>query len=319
MHSPEISVIVPVYNVEKYLHRCIDSLLAQTYTDFELLLIDDGSTDASGRICDEYAGKDSRVRVFHKENGGASSARNHGLDNASGEWLAFCDADDWISPYMFEELLTTAENDKADIVFCDFYFAYPDSIKKHETYNWHKQRFEGLADYIISPWTTLWGNIQKHSLYTENNLKSPDGICFCEDFHLIVRLCSFSNKISKVASPLYFYRQRESSIIHSHDSSLIMQDELCVYSDIIKFFKERGVYKNNVLKVMSWRVLKASQDLALSENTLDKFINYHPEKKSFIKSCPFIGTKLKIIMWLATHNFKWEASALIKLRKIMGR
>lgn len=91
-----ISVIVPVYNSEKYLHRCIDSILAQTFTDFELLLIDDGSTDLSGAICDEYARKDSRVRVFHKKNGGVSSARNMGLDNAQGEWITFVDSDDAI-------------------------------------------------------------------------------------------------------------------------------------------------------------------------------------------------------------------------------
>lgn len=98
MRSPEISVIVPVYNAEKYLNRCIDSILAQTYTDFELLLIDDGSTDNSGKICDEYAEKDTRIRVFHKENGGASSARNVGLDNACGEWIAFADSDDYVFP-----------------------------------------------------------------------------------------------------------------------------------------------------------------------------------------------------------------------------
>lgn len=91
-----ISIIVPVYNTEKYLHRCIDSVLAQTYKDFELLLIDDGSTDSSGAICDEYAEKDGRVRVFHKKNGGVSSARNLGLDNAQGEWITFVDSDDYI-------------------------------------------------------------------------------------------------------------------------------------------------------------------------------------------------------------------------------
>ena len=93
---PQISVIVPVYNTEKYLHRCIDSILAQTFTDFELLLIDDGSTDNSGTICDEYATKDSRVRVFHKKNGGVSSARNLGVDNAKGEWVTFVDSDDCV-------------------------------------------------------------------------------------------------------------------------------------------------------------------------------------------------------------------------------
>lgn len=110
MDNPQISVIVPVYNAEKYLHRCIDSILAQTFTDFELLLIDDGSKDKSGAICDEYAVKDNRVRVFHKENGGVSSARNLGLENARGEWVAFCDSDDFVAPswlqnYHWEENL----------------------------------------------------------------------------------------------------------------------------------------------------------------------------------------------------------------------
>jgi len=101
-NKPYITVIVPVYNVEKYLRRCIDSILAQTFADFELLLIDDGSTDRSGQICDEYALHDNRIHVFHKENGGVSSARNIGLDNAKGEWIAFIDSDDYIDKNYFE-------------------------------------------------------------------------------------------------------------------------------------------------------------------------------------------------------------------------
>lgn len=102
MHSPEISVIVPVYNVEKYLRRCIDSILAQTYTDFEILLVDDGSTDGSLAICNDYASRDCRVRVFHQANGGASSARNLGMEKVSGKWLTFCDADDYVYPNWLE-------------------------------------------------------------------------------------------------------------------------------------------------------------------------------------------------------------------------
>ena len=110
---PTISVIVPVYNTEKYLRRCIDSVLAQTYQDFELLLIDDGSKDSSGAICDEYAAQDARVKVFHKENGGVSSARNVGLDNARGEWITFVDSDDYIE----ENFLKSFEgNLDADLV-----------------------------------------------------------------------------------------------------------------------------------------------------------------------------------------------------------
>ena len=111
---PKFSVIVPVYNAEKYLHRCVDSILAQTFTDFELLLVNDGSTDSSGSICDEYAVKDNRVRVFHKKNGGASSARNLGLDNVKGEWDTFCDADDWVYETWLSNFARNIKN--ADIV-----------------------------------------------------------------------------------------------------------------------------------------------------------------------------------------------------------
>lgn len=99
MSNPKISIIVPVYNAEKYLNRCVDSILSQTFEDFEILLIDDGSKDKSGAICDEYAKKDNRVRVFHKENGGVSSARNVGLDEACGEWICFVDSDDFLNNY----------------------------------------------------------------------------------------------------------------------------------------------------------------------------------------------------------------------------
>ena len=121
--SDLISVIVPVYNAEKYLNRCIDSILSQTMTDFELLLIDDGSQDNSGRICDEYAEKDARVRVFHKSNGGVSSARNQGLDNAMGNWITYVDADDRCSCDYLEHLLSKVDDDTDLIisyaVICD--------------------------------------------------------------------------------------------------------------------------------------------------------------------------------------------------------
>lgn len=117
MSQTIVSVIIPVYNVEKYLRECIDSVLAQTYTDFELLLIDDGSTDSSGAICDKYAEQDSRVKVFHKPNGGVSSARNLGLDNAKGEYLIFLDADDyWCELTAMEQMYNVAVKNSIDIV-----------------------------------------------------------------------------------------------------------------------------------------------------------------------------------------------------------
>lgn len=116
-----VSVIVPIYKVEKYLCQCIDSIIGQTYRDLEIILIDDGSPDACGRICDEYARKDKRIKVYHKENGGLSDARNYGIRMATGEYLGFVDSDDWIELDMFETLVSTAEENNADIVSCGYF------------------------------------------------------------------------------------------------------------------------------------------------------------------------------------------------------
>ena len=116
---PSVSVVIPVYNAEQYLRRCVDSVLAQTYRDIEVILVDDGSPDKSPEICDSYAAIDERVRVIHKNNGGVSSARNTGLYAATGKYVSFVDADDWIEPEMYEKLLADAVEYDADIVMCD--------------------------------------------------------------------------------------------------------------------------------------------------------------------------------------------------------
>lgn len=113
-----ISIIVPVYMAEKYLNRCIESILCQTYKNFELILVDDGSPDTSGDLCDYWAGQDSRVKVIHKENGGASSARNCGLKIAKGKYIAFVDSDDWLEPNMYEQLYKLLEENKAQMAIC---------------------------------------------------------------------------------------------------------------------------------------------------------------------------------------------------------
>ena len=115
-----ISVIVPIYKVEKYLHKCIDSILAQTYTNLEIILVDDGSPDNCGKICDEYAAKDSRIKVIHQPNGGLSAARNAGLDIATGDYIGFVDSDDYIAPDMYEKLYNALVKNDADMAICDY-------------------------------------------------------------------------------------------------------------------------------------------------------------------------------------------------------
>ena len=129
---PVISVIVPVYNVEKYLHRCVDSILAQTFTDFELILVDDGSPDNCGKICDEYAEKDSRIHVIHKVNGGLSDARNAGIDwafaNSNSEWVTFIDSDDWVDKYYLEYLYNSILTHKTKLAVCNYEKTYGEEL-----------------------------------------------------------------------------------------------------------------------------------------------------------------------------------------------
>lgn len=315
--TPKISVIVPVYGIESYLPKCIQSLLSQTFRDIEIILVDDGSKDSSGRICDEFATRDSRIIVLHKPNGGLSSARNAGLDVASGSWIMHVDGDDWLEPDMLECLYNKAQETDSDVVFADFFYDYPDYSEPAHFYDWNNQGYTGLREYIASGMTCLSGTLVKKSLYDENNLRSPEGISCCEDFHLIIRLCYFAKKIAKIDKSFYHYCQRSTSILHNLDDKTEREERL-VYSEIIKFFKERGVY-DEFKESMAWRSLKASQDLALSKDLFDSFCQYNPDKKDYILNCPFIGLKIKIIAWLLTHRMRPVATAIIKAREISGR
>ena len=311
---PKISVIVPVYNTEKYLHRCIDSVLAQTYKDFELLLIDDGSKDSSGAICDEYAARDSRVKVFHKENGGVSSARNAGLAIASGDWIMHLDGDDWIAPDIQERLIRKGEDTGADIVMGDFLFAYSDRDILYSLPDWDNNKTASLNRYITSVWTCVWGGIHKRSLYEVYQLKSPQGVTYCEDFHLMARLCYHAKKVVNVHQPFYHYRQQEGSVMHNLNKQT-ERDEQWVYQDIIRFFKEKGMY-DDYRKSMCWRMLKATQELVLDKSTWKTFQEMVPEKKHYIWDCPYINRKLKMNMWCLTHHLSWISQLMLNLRKL---
>lgn len=135
-----ISIVIPVYNVEKYLAECVDSVLAQTYTDWEAILVDDGATDSSGRMCDEYTKKDSRIRVIHRENGGLSAARNTGLNAAQGEYVYFLDSDDYILPRTLEEIQNTARREQADVVFFDGFVFFDECEADDSVSRYTRQR-----------------------------------------------------------------------------------------------------------------------------------------------------------------------------------
>lgn len=223
--SPLISVIVPVYNVESYLNQCIDSILNQELTDFELLLIDDGSTDKSGEICDVYQRQDNRVRVFHKKNGGgASSARNMGLDNAKGEWIAFVDSDDYVTPdYLFDLYDSLKEND-IDLViqnlsvFKDGTEPYRNDTSElsHEIQVYDKYEFKKmLVDQLLVLRCWPVSKLFRRSLIKKHNLIFSSDLNFAEDYYFLFDyLLHIEKGVACASISNYFYREREGSLAH---------------------------------------------------------------------------------------------------------
>ena len=311
-----VSIIVPVYKVEDYIRECLDSILAQTYPYFELILVDDGSPDNCGRICDDYAKGDNRIKVVHKVNGGISSARNAGLEVAKGEWIMHVDGDDWIEPDMIESLIEAAQITGADMVIGDF-VKYGPSAGYNKLPTWSSDKKKSMTNYIAYVMTTIWGSIAKRSLYADHSLKSPDGISYCEDFHLIVRLCHFANKIVNVHRPFYHYRYRPTSIM-SNMNGKTEADEQWVYQDTIRFFKEQGVYED-YRKVMSWRVLKSAQELLLDPAGHKRFMELFNDGREFIFSCPFVNRKIKMLAWMLTHNLRPAVVVFDRMRSMIGR
>ena len=193
--TPTISVIVPVYNAEKYLRRCIDSVLAQTYADFELLLIDDGSKDKSGEICDEYAQKDARVRVFHKENGGVSSARNLGLDNAKGEWVTFVDSDDYIKSRFLESAIINAHSDL--VIGDSLWLDANDKIVACDNFSFtNLSKEEILEKYLYSgAFTVPWGKLYSHSIIANYSIRFNTELRFAEDLCFVYQYLLYVKEI----------------------------------------------------------------------------------------------------------------------------
>lgn len=213
MNNPLISVIVPVYNSEKYLHRCIDSILSQTYTNFELLLVDDGSRDRSAAICDEYALKDSRVRVFHKENGGVSSARNLGLDNANGEWVAFVDSDDWVEKNYFFNLQTDSD---VEFVIVQGFVKY--GVQKLSVFkidDGAKNNIANLLDQMVYPnlFVAPWGRMFSLSIIKKYKIRFPI-ISYFEDLIFNLSYLSCICVYSIVPDFSYHYENNDNSLSH---------------------------------------------------------------------------------------------------------
>ena len=245
-----ISIIVPVYNVEKYLKRCISSIIEQTYKNIEIILVDDGSTDKSLEICKKYSKTDKRINVYHKKNGGLSSARNYGIKKSKGNYIIFVDSDDYINNFFVEKLYMCLINEQADISCC--YFETFSS--KDPTYNIENKKnikidvFDSKQAIINMMYDKGINNSASCKIYKKELFKKisyPLNMYF-EDLATTYKVFDISKKIVLYRCPLYYYYQRSESILHQINDKKI-NDLLHTMTDINLYFKNKPEYKNSIL------------------------------------------------------------------------
>lgn len=345
--NPLISIIVPVYNAEKYIAHCIDSILSQTFANFEALLVNDGSTDESGKICDDYAKKNDRVRVIHKENGGVSSARNKGLDNATGNWICFIDSDDWVSTSYLQNFINAADED-TQLVLQSFWHEnetkqtsipvyLPDCIIN---YNFELVSFLESAKNVHNGF--LWHRMFKRAIIEKEKVRFAVGVSFAEDGWFFYQYLKTVQHFVLTSAIGYHYCFRQGSLTSSGNKRPIdislkvirgFIDSLSAF-DMPEAKREQHTYfirRYTWRLIESWFVNRAYQDTGnkkqclnivrqlISEYRLDDIIHVSFSLKLLIKALTWKDSVLKdltIRNLLLYRKYKQKINAVIaRIRK----
>lgn len=267
--SPCVTIIVPIYNAEATLRRCVESVLNQEFSDFELILADDGSTDGSGAICDRFAQADGRVRVVHKENSGVSDTRNQAMDRAEGEYLQFLDADDWITPNATKLLAQAAREHQCDMVISDFYRVVDGRVSPkgdideggpltREEFAAHMM--ENPADFYYG---VLWNKLYRRDIIREHRLRMDPDISWCEDFLFNLEYIRHASRFFALQVPIYYYVKTKGSLASQGLSiSKTVRTKLMLFEYYNQFYKtvlDEAEYEKRRLKVYRF-LIDTAQD-----------------------------------------------------------
>lgn len=272
--EPLVSIIVPVYNAELYLNRCIDSILHQEYQNFELLLINDGSTDSSGKICDQYADNDTRIHVFHNDNSGVSSTRNFALDHCKGTYIQFLDSDDWIPTDSTKLLVSSAEEYQCDLIIADFYRVVGERLHQkgdiEENIVLTREEFaermmENPADFYYG---VLWNKLYRNSIISKYHLRMDPEIKWCEDFLFNLEYIRHSHSFYALQAPVYYYLKRKGSLVSQSASSIsnTIKTKLNVFEYYNQFYKD--LYKDEDYENIRFQVYRFLLSAAKDNNIL---------------------------------------------------
>ena len=281
-----VSIIVAIFNAEKYLSRCLKSLANQTYKNLDIILVDDGSTDNSGILCDAFASRDARFRVIHKTNGGVSSARQTGLNSARGEYVIHADPDDWVEKEWIESLIKHILEKNVDIAMCDYFIEQQSGTFIKQTTPTSLMREDLLCDLLIGRiWGSLWNKLIKKTCFEQYRISFVPNMSLWEDSYVITKLIYEGASFSYLHLPLYHYD------CSSNENSIVRNPDLChIYSMKIyiddfekvlknKKYEEGFYYKKFLLKRRCFRTGKMNKDV---------FISLFPEfNNRFIEENPF--------------------------------
>ena len=304
---PKISIIVPVYNVEKYLRKCVDSILNQTFKDFELILVDDGSIDTSGKICDEYNLKDNRIKVIHKENGGLSSARNAGLDIAQGEYIGFVDSDDWIELDMYEKLYKICKENDTDVGIVGINYGGASEKKKSKKIEIYSNKLI-LDDLVYNKGKEItwpaWNKLWLKKVIGESRFK--EGRIY-EDGLFLYSLSSKIKKVAKIDYEAYNYRMDNESITRSKISKKqvdFLYNTLDIYKFLPSPYKEE-MFIRDLIRYTEYILLEMIKQKNINKDIIKEIKKFYNDNFKMVKK----ENKL-------SRFLKWKLFVLSKYPKI---
>lgn len=319
MNEPLVSITVPIYKTEKYLENCINSLINQTYSNIEIILVDDGSPDECPRICDLYAEKDSRIKVIHAENGGASAARNRGIKASKGEYIVFCDSDDYVAPQWCEYLLKAAQSHRNAAIFCNIFITEEENAVTDIKYDEPQIRKTSYYEmYKSNRFSFSVNKIFRKDIISDNNLLFDKKYYVSEDSYFAIEYLKYCNEQIYIENPLYYYVQRNESIMHTYRSNdlelhlsifysriHLMEENLSEYCDdwlyrfIVMF--ENTFDKRNEMSFL--KKMKSNQKAVCSEE-FQFCLNHASGKNENPKTLKFLRNKNYYFYWIYQQLYK---------------
>ena len=327
MNTVEISVIVPIYRIEKYLPQCVDSLLNQSFLDFELILVDDGSPDNCPKICDDYANKDARIKVIHKENGGLVSARKEGLKSAKGKYVTFVDGDDWVDKFYLDIMFKLADTNKADLVVTGHFREFDgkiETIKPKDVGIYDEKELKSkilpnaiyngeFCEHGIS--TYVWNKLFKKDLLDQILFNVPNDVVMGEDAAITFSYLTITKSLVISSTPLYYYRQRHDSIVKSVENPKIEYYRLGLLMNYLQSKLKMSLDENNIKEQITYylysQILVRSGGLIYGEDgnqMFNPFLNIEPNSRVVVYSSGSFGQHIlstniknnyfKVVNWI---------------------